>query len=316
MIIDSVTLNDIKCVIPRLSQDCHMTNWDLKGMYHQVYLKPSCSEYFGFAVLDVFGVLTYYKYIRLPFGTATAVFITDALIKPIKFFCHRLGIDISIYIDDGITIELTYFKCLTSTYFVISILLLAGWSLQITKCNLTPVRNLQYLGYCLDTCKMLISLPVTKIEKVFVFIDKICDAFHSNTLFPVKIIASFLGLLAHSYYSHGPFVRFVSRNSNHTVGQIVTQYGWDSNCYITSDMFNEISLCKTYFPLLNGMPIRQEQKEFQILTPHQTSLLACEIDPRDVNLPYHVFISGIFNCIHDFGIIKIYTFKCIILEYD
>ena len=70
-----------------------MTSWDLTGMYHQVMLDPSITELFGFAILDEFGNDKFFKYIKLPFGTSTAVFLVTKLLRPLKLFCHRFGVD-------------------------------------------------------------------------------------------------------------------------------------------------------------------------------------------------------------------------------
>ena len=59
---------------------------------------------------DKNGSLIYYKYLRLPFGAATAVWVVDCLIKPIKYFCHRHNVDVSVYIDEGITIVSYFFR--------------------------------------------------------------------------------------------------------------------------------------------------------------------------------------------------------------
>ncbi len=91
-------MDDIKTVLNRIQQDSHFASFDLKGMYHQCFLDPSITEFFGFAVKEIDGSETYYRYLRLPFGTATAVFITDQLMKPIKSLCHKHSVDVSIYI--------------------------------------------------------------------------------------------------------------------------------------------------------------------------------------------------------------------------
>jgi hypothetical protein len=41
-------------------------------MYHQVWLDPSVTDMFGFAVEMEDGELKYFKYLKLPFGTSTA----------------------------------------------------------------------------------------------------------------------------------------------------------------------------------------------------------------------------------------------------
>ena len=288
---ENVSLNDIKTVLPRISQDVFFTSWDLRGMYHQVHLDPAVTELFGFCYKNADNSYSFYKYLRLPFGVASAVYLVDALIRPVKHFCHRHNIDVSVYIDDGLTVELNYFKCLLSTYFVLSVLLCAGWHFQLSKCQLEPVRRIQYLGFILDSSKMIISLPIVKIQKVLFLLDKILLAFDSNDPVDVTILASFLGKLCHAYFSHGDFIRVVARNSNHALGVYTSQYGWKGALFVNADMFQELSLCKEHFVSLNGQPIRTESKTIEVFSPHQTSFLIDNIDPNDLNKHCNIFVS-------------------------
>ena len=96
--IPKVQMDDIKIVLNRIQQNSFFASFDLKGMYHQCFLEPDITDFFGFAVKEIDGSESYYKYLRLPFGTATAVFITDQLMSPLKAFCHKHSVDVSIYI--------------------------------------------------------------------------------------------------------------------------------------------------------------------------------------------------------------------------
>ncbi len=180
-----------------------------------------------------------------------------------------------------------------STYFCISVILCSGWSFQITKCNLEPVRQVQYLGYLLDSSRMIISLPIVKIQKVLLLLDKILSAYENQVKISAKELAAFLGRLSHSYFSHGNFVKIVSRNSNHELGLCVVRSDWNSFLFISNDMYNELCVCKIYFESFNGQPIQTEEMKFEVISPSQITLLMKDVDPRDVNLPRHIFVSGI-----------------------
>jgi hypothetical protein len=260
-------------------------------MYHQVYLDPDVTELFGFAVENLDGSFSFYKYLRLPFGVASAVYLTDCLTRPLKNFCHRHNVDVSVYIDDGVTVEVNHFKCLVSTYFVMSVLLCAGWHLQLSKCQLEPIRKIQYLGFILDSSRMIISLPSVKIQKVLVLLTQVIDAYDSNDPIAVKMLASLLGKLCHSFFSHGDFIRVVARNSNHTLGLHTTRYGWKGQLFVTSDMFCELSLCLKHFVSLNGQPIRSESKIIEVIAPHQVSFMLENLDPADLNKNCNIFVS-------------------------
>ena len=232
----------------------------------------------------------------MPFGCSTAVFITDQLIKPIKIYAHRLGVDLSVYIDDGIVIEISNFKCLSSTYFVISLILYSGWSFQLSKCILSPVKEIVYLGYILNSDSMIISLPEVKLLKIEFLLQQLFSAFLNNQLIESRFLASFLGKLSHAFYSHGNFVKIVARMSNHTLGRNICDSGWDSSLLINKDMYCEFQLCFKYLRTFNGQSLKLEQTDFEFLNKDQTSFLTMDIDPRDFEKPYFVFASGI-SCI-------------------
>ncbi len=171
-------------------------------------------------------------------------------------------------------------------------ILCSGWSFQVTKCNLEPVRQIQYLGYLLDSSRMIISLPIVKVQKVLILLDKILSAYENKVKISAKDLAAFLGRLSHSFFSHGNFVKIISRNSNHELGSCVIRYDWNGFLFITDDMYNELCVCKYYYNSFNGQPIQTEVLKFEVISPSQISLLIKDVDPRDVNLPRHVFVSG------------------------
>ncbi len=261
-------------------------------MYHQVRLHPEVSDLFGFCVKDLKGVKSFYKYTVLSFGVSTAVYLVDQLIRPIKVFAHRLSVDISVYIDDGLTIELTYFKCLTSTYFVISVILRAGWSFQISKCFLSPMKETVYLGYILNSHDMTISLPETKLVKMEFLLSQLMAAFENSSPVEARFLASFLGKLSHAIHSHGSFVKIVARMSNHALGLHVAYYDdWDHSLFVNKDMLRKFLLCNKYLRQFNGQSIFTEQQNFKIIGKHQTFDLVTHVNSNDICKNSFVFCS-------------------------
>lgn len=291
--IQTCRLEDIKTVLPRITPGCYFSSWDLRGMYHQIKLDPSITSLFGFAVPDCSGILRYYKYLSLPFGCATAVYIAERLLRPLKLFCHSFGVDISIYIDDGIIIEIDSFKCLMSLKFVIYVLSLAGWTLNFAKSVLVPATTIKYLGYYLNSIDMLITLPGSKIDKIHFLLTDLLHSYKFKTKVKAKYLASLLGLLCHAYYTHGNFVRYVSRNAQHLLGVNVSNspQEWNTEFLLTADLAVEFELCQAHLDELNGQPIRCEQAHYEMIDRHQISYVTTTIDPRDFAKPYDIFVS-------------------------
>ncbi len=180
---------------------------------------------------------------------------------------------------------------------MISLILYSGWSFQLPKCILSPVKEIVYLGYILNSDSMIISLPEVKLLKIEFLLQQLFTAFLDNKPIESRFLASFLGKLSHAFYSHGNFVKIVARMSNHALGNTVCNFGWDSSLLINCDMHVEYNLCFQYLRKFNGQSLRQEQAHFEFLNKDQTSFLTMDVDPRDFEKPYFVFASGT-SCIN------------------
>lgn len=117
----------------------------------------------------------------------------------------------TVYIDDGLCVETSYHKCLTSFRFSNFILGLCGWSLQLKKCCPIPSQSIVYLGYNLDSLSMKISLPPHKLQKTMFLIQEAINFGEAEKPVACRALAQVTGHLAHATVSHGNFVKVVSR---------------------------------------------------------------------------------------------------------
>ena len=85
--------------------------FDLENMYFHFKLHPDHRKYFSFALLDSQGILHHYQFNVMCYGYSLAGYIVTRVIVPIKAFLHKLGIRISIYIDDGRILAQTFAEC-------------------------------------------------------------------------------------------------------------------------------------------------------------------------------------------------------------
>lgn len=251
-------------------------------------------DLFGFQVDTADGKRQFYRYRKLPFGVSTAVFLVDRLVRPLKRFCHSLNIDLSVYIDDGITIEAGQFRCFAAVRFVVFILRMSGWKLNMVKSSLLPTQEISYLGFLINSNTMKVSLPEEKIVKVYHLLSVLRQAFYENTSVKARDLAAFLGILAHSQFSHGDVIKIISRNSNNELGKLVSTQSWAASLKVTADMKQELDFCFQYFRPLNGRSLIQEQAYYEIMGPRQIQYLVENITPEDMLKPCHIFVSGNF----------------------
>ncbi len=66
---ETMSMEDVSCVLPRVTPDAWLSVLDVTAMYHHLYLAPAARSLFGFAVETVDKQLEYYICITLPFGT-------------------------------------------------------------------------------------------------------------------------------------------------------------------------------------------------------------------------------------------------------
>ncbi|KAK3737867.1 hypothetical protein QZH41_019748, partial [Actinostola sp. cb2023] len=168
-------LTDIKSYVYKGS---FMTKCDDKSGYDHVLLSESSQQYFGFEWAGWWLVSK-----TLPFGWKESAFIYQTLGAAVASFFRNIGIPCSIYIDDRLTGELIthsgpwsvpveqrtqQFSLRASQaaiYLVCDVLVSLGYFLGFSKCVLTPVKQLEYLGFLVDSELQAFSIPLPKVVK-------------------------------------------------------------------------------------------------------------------------------------------------------
>ncbi len=83
-------MEDVSCVLPRVTPDAWLSVLDVTAMYHHLHLATAARSLFGFAVETIDKRLEYYICITLPFGTGRdSILLFTANIHfclPIDFF--------------------------------------------------------------------------------------------------------------------------------------------------------------------------------------------------------------------------------------
>jgi hypothetical protein len=257
-----------------------------------VELHADYYKYFGFAYQDEQGVDKYYVYTRLPFGLNSSVNVVDRLLRPHKVFCHKFSVDLSIFIDDGISIGSSALMCLVYFKFVIFLLAYSGWKLQKRKCSLSPQTKITYLGYVLDSIQMSISVPLTKIKRLNFLIDNMLHKAGNNIKITCKSLSSLCGLMAHMIVSHGGFIKIVSRHCQQLLGQSVIDKGWQSTFILNSDCIHELKLCIKYASKFNGQKLRPDLLEVEVFSPHNVKYLVESVSAKTNDADLDIFFSG------------------------
>ncbi len=263
----------------------------MASMYHQIRLHESITHLFGFAVPNFSGSYDYYRYLKLPFGASPAVHLVTMLINPIKQFLHSLSLDFSISIDDGIHIARVLFRALIGIRFIIFIFRFAGWKIQWSKCQLIPANSIHYLGYELNSVDMIIKLPESKLQKIYIYIDQLQEIYANKQLVAARFFAQYCGKLAHCLLTHGSIISFCTRFAHHSLGLCIVEKGWDSSMALNDNVMTEIQLIRRYLSVTNGRPIYTAQASYSVLHQNQIENILLQIDPDDAQKNFHIFVS-------------------------
>ncbi|RCN45655.1 hypothetical protein ANCCAN_08312 [Ancylostoma caninum] len=94
---ESIKFEDISKAWDMLRSSRFLCAFDLKSGYHHVSVHPEFRKFFGFCWRNKF-----YTFNVLPFGFAPAPYIFTKIFKPLLANWRKNGINICLYIDDGI----------------------------------------------------------------------------------------------------------------------------------------------------------------------------------------------------------------------
>jgi hypothetical protein len=151
--------------VPRIvSHDDQLLATDEKSGYDHIQLSPSSQKYFG---LCYAGWVMVYR--TLPFGFKASCFIYQKLGMVLTSYLRGKGISSLQYIDDRLFVvpsspsvsgHIDWARRVV--YAVLELMTRLGYTLSLHKCTLVPARQLQYLGFIVDTQSRSFKLPEEK----------------------------------------------------------------------------------------------------------------------------------------------------------
>ncbi|GAQ90234.1 Reverse transcriptase [Klebsormidium nitens] len=148
-------------VLTFLTQASFFTTWDFKAGYYHVLINPAYRKYFGIKIGEV-----YMHYNAMCFGWSEACFLYTLLTQELSKEIRLRAVPVSSYLDDGLTGDVDFYRCLWATVFIIKLLTLCGAVFSIPKCNLWPQQEGPWLGFLIETVAQRFSVAPAKMEKL------------------------------------------------------------------------------------------------------------------------------------------------------
>ena len=192
-------------------------------------MHKNSGKYLGFKVTNELGETEFYLALVMFYGISIATEILTSYIRPIKAFCHKLGILFTIYLDDGRVISSFESECHFKTQTVLLLIQLAGFNINFAKSKLISTKSLHYQGFILNSAELLYLASVDKESNYRARIRILLVLHQKDGKVPCLLAASVLGSVQSLRKSHGSIVNIIPRSSQNELGRQVIKGDWNSN---------------------------------------------------------------------------------------
>ena len=143
-----------------------MATADIKSAYRYVQIHPSQYELTG--LKWAFGTSkssTYVYDTRLPFGARLSPFIFHRCLQAVRRIMASMGFTIVVYFDDFLIVESTRERCKEDLDTLVKLLRELGFGILWKKIE-DPCQKLIFLGICINSIDMSLSLPGDKLKEL------------------------------------------------------------------------------------------------------------------------------------------------------
>ena len=137
-----------------------------------------------------------YVFQVLPFGLSIAPWAFSRVTKPVKAFIHKIPISFHTFLDDFLILAVSKESLVSHTQFILSLLQRLGLHINYKKSHLTPSQTIEYLGVIFHLDTLLLSLPVSKVQKII----SVCQSTLHKPQTSRRHLESLVGLLNFASY--------------------------------------------------------------------------------------------------------------------
>ena len=184
-------MDTIHTILKLVTPNCWMVSLDLKDAYYSVKIHADFQKYLKFTY---HGLL--YKYTVFPNGLSTCPRKFTKMMKPPLSHLRLSNHIISGYIDDFYLQGSTYQRCVINVIDSIKILDDLGLVVHPEKSILIPQQKIIFLGFVIDSIKMIVRLTEDKICKTK---EVLLSAIHNSHSVKIRDIARIIGYLTSSF---------------------------------------------------------------------------------------------------------------------
>lgn len=140
-------------------------DWMVKLDISSAYFHLACARAHR-PFLRISYQLQLYEMTCLPFGLASAPYLFSSVTCWVAETLRAKGCRVLVYLDDFLLVNQDQSKLCQQAAEAVRHLEDLGWQVNYEKSILTPTQDLEYLGIRWQTAKNLMSLPITRQEKL------------------------------------------------------------------------------------------------------------------------------------------------------
>ncbi|EFP11202.1 hypothetical protein CRE_30766 [Caenorhabditis remanei] len=148
---------DWKTVWPFLSEACYAATFDFRSGYHHIKISEASSDLLAFSLSDP-PSSPFLKFNALPFGLSTAPWLFTKIFRPLVGRWRAAGINIFLYLDDGLILAKTREEAERAVRMVREDLKAAGVCVAEDKSNWVPSAQFTWLGIRGDLSERTVRL--------------------------------------------------------------------------------------------------------------------------------------------------------------
>ena len=199
-----------------------LTKLDLKDAYLSVPMNQAHTHLLRFQWQS-----QTYQFDTLPFGLSSAPYVFTKLLKPVVAILRRLGIRVVLYLDDMLIMASSKEEARAHLATAMHLLTALGFILNLDKSVLTPTQRVIFLGFCLDSRTMLISLPTPRIQSIQRLIRETLAQGQATILKLSQLLGSMVSthpavLAAPLHYRHLERAKITALKHSHNYNTVVT----------------------------------------------------------------------------------------------
>jgi hypothetical protein len=251
----SVKLDHLQIALENTCQGDFQAKYDLKSAYFHIKIFPGQTKLLGAKFVNKEGKNIYFEFLFLPFGLSSAVRCMTKLFKPIKAYLSEKGIRHTIFIDDGRVVAPTAEQSKKDFDTTLQTLKKAGWVIEPSKTDQVDggAQIKEYLGFVIDTNKMLVGLTKEKEQGLRKTISEVLQ--FKKRRISAKVLAKCLGKMISAEPGLGAFPLVMARKAYADLEAAVEQSGWKASLNLSEEAMSSFEEFMDRMDEFNFSPI-------------------------------------------------------------